>query len=257
MRRVFGVVIGLALAACGARQVNVAPADPPPVVPDAAPTTSAMEDSGTPPPVDEAAEYQAVLAHGKEGNAALSAALSSFLGAHPGSRFVPDALIALGDLEVGKPPYDPAKLALAKAHYKAAIFREAAAFKLARVHWLLGELEDGLDAFNRVTWISQDAKTFRNLALAELPASFASDRTPAEALAFIRRLHGDPPMVTKLLELLAQAYDERAKYPETRAIYDELRRQDPVRICHWNVLYRHASPAANPATLDSDLAKCP
>ena len=247
--------IGLALAACGARHVQVAPARP--VVAQEQPSASASADAAPPPVVDEEAEYKAALAQGKESSTAMIDSLTTFIAAHPGSRFVPDAYLALGDIAVGRPPYDPGKLAYAKAYYIRAAGHESATFKLARVHWILGELEDGLVAFNRVNYVSSNVTTFRDQALAELPALFAGDYKPTEASAFFHRLHGDAPMLTRLLEQLAQAYDRLAKYPETMAIYDELRRQDPVRICRWNVLYRHARPAANPATLDAHLAKCP
>lgn len=59
-----------------------------------------------------------------------------------------------------------------------------------------------------------------------------------------------------MLAHLAKAYEDLGKYPEARAVYDDLRRRDPKSVCGWTVHYRHATLAADPRTLERDLAKC-
>jgi tetratricopeptide (TPR) repeat protein len=255
--RAFGIAIGTALTACGTHELRVASGDSLAVrtQPAAAPDVQS-----TPTARDDEADYGLALLHRTEGNAALRAALSVYVDAHPDSPRTPDALIALGDLEINKGIVDPGRLALATFYYDAAQ-RSAkrlpapAAYELAHIRWRRDDFDGALELLKQVIDQRRNAAP-AGAALRDLPALLAVSGGPAKAYAFLRLLSNGQPTTSSLADL-AEAYDALGKYPECRAVYDELRHRDPIHACRWTVFYRHASLLANAATPDADLAKCP
>jgi len=259
--RAFGIAMGAALAACGTHEMRVASGDSVAVrAPPAAPSTA----QSPPSTKDDETDYGIALLRRSEGNAALFAALAAYVDEHPDSPRGPDALVALGDIELEKGTVDPGRVALATAYYDAAQryarrLPAPAAYELAHIRWRRDDLDGALELFKQV--IDRDSRgsgaaESRAAALSDLPALLAASGDPGKAYAFLRALGHDQP-TTAALENLADAYDALGKFPECRAVYDELRRRDPINACRWTVHYRHASLLANGATLEAELAKCP
>lgn len=267
MNRVLAVAFALGAAACGheARVAPVVAAAAPPQAPasmSASPPVPSTEDARV---ERDAADYMVVLGRRSEGSAVMREALLAYVASHPSSAKIGDALFALGDLELADDDRGPDKLALAKTYFEGAVrtlpsdSATQAWYALARVHVLSGNYKEAARAFDlgRSTPGQRDSDgAQRSRALADLLIAFVEGGTPTEAHSFFPELTRSEYEVRDMLARLAAAYEDLGKYAEGRAVYDDLRHRDVQNSCVWTVRYRHASPTADGATLEADLAKC-
>lgn len=229
--------IALVLAGCAAREVPVQPAETI-ALPSAVATTTVA------PP-------------------------TSIASAAPANDATPEALVARGDREMDEATRDPSHLTSAQASYEEALRTPGsrvfgyAAYKLAHVYWALSDFERALSMFQRAITFGaehpdvQGATTIREAALRDVIPVFAVRGDPAKSYPFFRYLSGDDARARRMQEALGREYDSAGKFADAKTVFADLKRRDPAHTCRWDVLDRYASPTANRATLDADLAKCP
>lgn len=241
LERVRGASLALMVAACGARELPVQSQEavlPAAQTSAAAPTVSPSASATAPPTSDEGDEAAR-------------------------------ANVAKGDVELDAATRDPSRIANAKPYYEAALSPVGnrvygyAAYKLAFVYWNLNDFETSLYMFTKAIDFGaahpdvQGATAIHDAALRDVVPVYAVQGKPDKAFAFFRMLGGDDAHALRMLEALGQTYDDTGKYPDAKRIYAELKQRDPGHSCRWGVLDRYASPTANRATLNADLARCP
>jgi tetratricopeptide (TPR) repeat protein len=165
---------------------------------------------------------------------------------HPGSKFVPNAYLAFGELFFEEAQADPSKWELASiAYMKVIAFPPPengvyvyAWYKLAFVYWNTGRFEMACNALKKTIVhgeaLAERPETARLVSAArkDIIAVYAMKGDPAAAYAFFREVSGDPAGVDeKALEMmgaLGKRYTETGHYPEAVALYKDLSARVPA-----------------------------
>jgi tetratricopeptide (TPR) repeat protein len=173
------------------------------------------------------------------------------IGAAPQSRFVPNAYLAFGELFFTEAQSDPSKLELARQSYlKVLEYPEStnktwgyAQYKLAYVHWNLGQRDDlmrAMDAFKKVIeWGDRHASepgasSLQKVARKDLVPVYALTGKPSDAHAFFSPISGDQAGTGgqggrgtfSMMNDLGEAYLDTGHYAEAITLYEDLAARD-------------------------------
>lgn len=162
----------------------------------------------------------------------------------PGSKFVPNAYLAFGELFFNEAQGDPSKWDLAAQAYAEVVKYPApqnkvqgyARYKLAYVFWNKGELDKALDSFKKtiehgvVHPTLPGAAKLADSARRDVIPVYALKGDPARAYDFLHNISGDPPGVNdktfKMLDDLGANYIDTGHYPEGIVVFKDLMTRD-------------------------------
>lgn len=162
----------------------------------------------------------------------------------PGSKFVPNAYLAFGELFFNEAQGDPSKWDLAAQAYAEVVKYPApqnkvhgyARYKMAYVFWNKGELDKALDAFKKTIEHGvahptlPGAAKLADSARRDLVPVYALKGDPARAYDFMHNVSGDPAgsndKTFKMLDDLGANYLDTGHYPEGIVVYKDLMTRD-------------------------------
>jgi tetratricopeptide (TPR) repeat protein len=170
----------------------------------------------------------------------------------PGSKYIPNAYLAFGELFFNEAQSDPTRWALAEQAYKQVVRFPAPAntvlgyahYKLAYVHWNKGNLVEALSEFKKTIdhgarfAQAPHARPLAASARHDLIAVYAIVGDPGKAHDFLRPLSGDKASETagsyRMMGELGQAYLDTGHYKEAIGLYKDLMSRDPgPRACGY------------------------
>jgi tetratricopeptide (TPR) repeat protein len=184
----------------------------------------------------------------------------------PGSKYIPAAYLAFGDMFFDEAQSDPTKWEIAKQAYQKTIAYPPpdnrvygyAWYRLAHVFGNLSESPQALNAFKKTI---DFATLFPRLPGSDALAEAARDDIiPVYALAgdpnaaydFFHNLAGDVPGANDrafgMMDALGVAYFHAGHFPEAAALYKDLDARDPAgdRACYESRIAQAKSVAASP-----------
>ncbi|HEX4423562.1 MAG TPA: tetratricopeptide repeat protein [Kofleriaceae bacterium] len=189
------------------------------------------------PHLDTAVFYYAyTLDHAGHRGEAL-AAYDQLIKGFPGSRFVAEALVALGDAA-----FEAGKLGDAEARYRKVLqLPSAAAYRYAqyKLGWVVfsqRKFEDALEQFAQVvmaTAADPKQQPLNHAATGDLVRAYAEIGRADRALAAFRRIVRKDPF--RLLDALGALYLDHGKYDQAIVVYRQLlhdQATDP-KVCAW------------------------
>lgn len=228
-------------------------------------------DYPTSPRVDEVLYYLA-YEHEQAGDLkSARAAYYDLIKKAPGSRFIPNAYLAFGELFFNEAQGDPSRWPLAEQAYAEVIRFPApqnkvlgyALYKLAYVHWNRGALDKALDAFKKTVVFGvanpslPSATKLAETARHDIIPVYALAGDPKQAFVFFKSVAGDGgsnDKTFKMMDELGAAFVDTGHYAEAIALYKDLLSRDrgsPARSCGYQARIADAVMTMRPADKSS------
>jgi tetratricopeptide (TPR) repeat protein len=197
--------------------------------------------------------YALSFEHQQRGDTATALALSrEIIARFPKSKYVPNALLAVGEHAFTEAAADPSKWQDAQLAYERVIAHPLAdhpvagfaRYKLGFVFWNLGDSAKATDQMAKLIELGQQQaqrQSLQNLvksARRDIVPLYALVGNPAEAYAFFRRLSGAPTpsdeLTLAMMRALGRHLTDVARYPDAAVVYGDLQRRDPGgRSCEY------------------------